>query len=165
MARHVSRPQLFLDCDGVLADFDGYAEQIFGLPPRGYEDKVGIDRFWADTRSHEDFYYKLPVLEDGRRLYEAVKHVEPIILTGRPSYDGGEWAIEQKHRWAAKYFPGVPIIVSLSKEKCKHMRNAGDVLVDDRTKYRRYWSAAGGVFVLHRRTEVTIPVLRGLGVL
>lgn len=158
-------PQLFLDCDGVLADFDGYAEQVFGLPPRDYEDKVGVDRFWADTSSHEDFYFKLPVLEDGRRLYEAVKHLNPIIATGKPSHDGGAWAIEQKHRWGAKNFPGVEMIVSLSKDKCLHMKAPGDVIVDDRTKYMKYWIDAGGIFIVHRSLEETLGRLKVLGLL
>lgn len=156
-------PKLFLDCDGVLADFDGYAEAVFGLPPTKHEDAVGSDRFWADTKGHEDFYYKLPVLEDGRRLYEAVKHHNPTILTGKPSHDGGEWAVEQKHRWAAQHFPGVPIIVCLSKDKCLHMIAPGDVLVDDRLKYAHFWINAGGFFVLHTSLENTLERLTKLG--
>ena len=54
--------QLLLDCDGVLADFDTYAESIFGLPPRKAEDTLGTPRFWADLQSHPDFYYKLPLI-------------------------------------------------------------------------------------------------------
>ncbi len=158
-------PQLFLDCDGVLADFDRYAERVFGLSPHDHEATVGAGRFWADLQKHPDFFYKLPVLQDGRALYEAVKHLRPVILTGRPSHAGGLWAVEQKQRWAAKHFPGVEIIVCLSRNKCHHMRAAGDVLVDDRAKYRPFWTDAGGVFVLHRNASTTLQELKTIGVL
>lgn len=37
--------QLFLDCDGVLADFDKRAEQIFGMTGREFEDTYGSKEF------------------------------------------------------------------------------------------------------------------------
>jgi hypothetical protein len=90
--------QLFLDCDGVLADFDIYAEKIFGLPPRNAEGVLGATRFWADLQSHDGFYEKLPLMPDARELFEAVEHLNPIILTGLPQ---GDWAEPQKRLWGA----------------------------------------------------------------
>jgi hypothetical protein len=39
--------QLFLDCDGLFADFDAGAEAILGLRPGAFEAKRGLGRFWA----------------------------------------------------------------------------------------------------------------------
>lgn len=33
--------QVYLDCDGVLADFDRAAIQLLGMPPREYEKRHG----------------------------------------------------------------------------------------------------------------------------
>lgn len=38
--------RLFLDCDGVLADFDRSAEHIFGMPPRAFQKRQGLPAFW-----------------------------------------------------------------------------------------------------------------------
>ena len=38
-------PHIFLDCDGVLADFDTYARSYFGMHPREVEAELGSRRF------------------------------------------------------------------------------------------------------------------------
>jgi hypothetical protein len=56
--------QLFLDCDGVLADFDTLAVQIFGRNPDEAEDLLGTDEFWNRLSSYENFYGSLPLMAD-----------------------------------------------------------------------------------------------------
>lgn len=153
-------PQLFLDCDGVLADFDAYATKLLGMPPRAFEAKHGLGRFWSRLAAHEDFYYKLPLMPDAQMLWDAVAHLHPIILTGLPR---GDWAAPQKMRWAAKHFPEARMITTMARAKRDHMENPGDVLVDDLLKYRHLWEEAGGVFVHHKDARSTIEKLRALG--
>lgn len=74
--------QLFLDCDGVLADFDTAAWQLFGLDSREAEDALGTEAFWSRIRGCGDFYSNLPLIADAMELYKAVAHLKPIILTG-----------------------------------------------------------------------------------
>jgi hypothetical protein len=146
--------RLYLDCDGVLADFDGAFEEQFGLPPRAYEAKHGIGAFWRDLRRQApQFYLFLPLKADARELHDAVKHLEPTILTGCPS---GGWAEPQKVAWAGVHFPGTPIITCMARDKRTYCQ-PGDVLVDDQAKHREPWTEAGGVFVLHRSAAETIP--------
>ncbi|MCR5878968.1 hypothetical protein [Phenylobacterium sp. J367] len=153
------RKQIFLDCDGVLADFDRGAEAILGLHPRAFERRHGLGRFWAKLARAEGFFESLEPLPDAFELYEAVKHRDPIILTGLP---GGTWAEPQKRRWAEKHFPGVPVITT--KAALKHERlHPGDVLVDDRDKHRHLWEGAGGIFVHHKDAKTSIAELKARG--
>ncbi len=78
-------------------------------------------------------------------LFQAVRHLDPIILTGLPR---GNWAADQKVRWAAQYFPGTRIITTMARDKRDHARD-GDVLVDDQTRHRERWEEVGGVFIHH----------------
>src|ERR1700739_1573881 len=119
--------QIFLDCDGVLADFDTAAEQLFGQSARAAEAAMGTHEFWDHIRKSEDFYGSLRLLADARRLYEAVAHLNPIILTGCPH---GGWAEPQKVAWAARYFPGVRMITCRSQDKRDYLRNRGEMLGD-----------------------------------
>ena len=77
-------PTVFLDCDGVLADFDAGAKQAFGMSPAEFERRFGLKRFWGELASLNNFFGELPLMPDAMELYEAVRHLEPIILTGLP---------------------------------------------------------------------------------
>ncbi len=139
-------PRLFLDCDGVLADFDAGAKALLGMSVRDYEARRGRGAFWKRLAAAPDFYAKLPEMPDARILFDAVAHLRPTILTGLPL---GKWAAPQKVKWAAEHFPGVPIITCMARDKHKHM-NPGDVLVDDRENHRVAYEAEGVVFVHHK---------------
>lgn len=151
-------PRLFLDADGVLADFDAGARELLGMGPAEFQARRGSREFWRRLASAKDFYRNLPEMPDARLLFEAVKHLEPTILTGLPL---GSWAAPQKVAWAAEHFPGVPIITCMARDKHRHM-HAGDVLVDDRETHRAAYEAAGVVFVLHRSAEESLSALAEL---
>jgi 5'(3')-deoxyribonucleotidase len=142
-------PRLFLDADGVLADFDEGARRLLGTTSAQFEVKHGRREFWRRIAKAENFYGSLPEMPDARDLFEGVKHLKPTILTGLPL---GNWAAPQKVRWAAEHFPGVPIITCMARDKHKHM-HPGDVLVDDRENHRAAYEAAGVVFVHHKNAE------------
>lgn len=147
--------QLYLDCDGVLADFETGAAAVLGMHPKAFEKRHGIGRFWAKLARAPDFYFGLPLLDGATELFEAVKHLDPIILTGLPQ---GNWAADQKVRWAARYFPGTRIITTMARDKRKHAK-AGDVLVDDQIRHAHLWEEASGVFIHHRSVEETLERL------
>lgn len=150
--------QLYLDCDGVLADFDRGAADLLGMPPRAYEKRHGIAAFWREIARHPDFYGSLPLMPDAMELFAAVRHLAPVILTGLPR---GNWAAPQKIRWAAEHFPGTRILTCLAVDKKSHAQR-GDILVDDQLRYAHLWEGAGGIFVQHHDARLTIARLREL---
>ena len=151
-------PHLFLDCDGVLADFDTGAQAILGAPVAQFEARHGKGEFWRRLARAKDFYATLPAMPDARILFDAVQHLTPTILTGLPM---GNWAAPQKVRWAAEHFPGTPIITCMARDKYRHMQS-GDILVDDRDQYRARWEEAGGVFVHHLNAKASLSRLASL---
>jgi hypothetical protein len=155
------RRQIYLDCDGVLADFDKGAEKVLGLPPRAFEKRYGPGPFWKRLANADSFFENLEPLPDAYELFEAVKHRDPVILTGLPR---GNWAEPQKRRWAERHFPGVEVITTSAALKREHC-HPGDVLVDDRDKYRPLWEAEGGVFIHHKDARSSIEELRAKGFL
>ncbi len=143
--------QLFLDCDGVLADFEGHAQSILhedvNVALRRDEESV-----WQILRRFEVFRH-LSAREDGMKLFRAIRHLHPIILTGCPP---GGWAEQQKREWAAKHFPDVSIITCASKDKRDFLENPGAILIDDYRKFRGLWEDAGGIFVHYRTADQTL---------
>ena len=148
-------PRLFLDCDGVLADFDMSACRLLGMKPKDFIATHGRGAFWSRLAKAKNFYGSLPEMPDARVLFEGVEHLKPTILTGLPI---GNWAAEQKVRWSARYFPGTRIITTMARDKRDHARE-GDVLVDDMVKHRHLWEEVGGVFVHHTNAAATIEAL------
>jgi hypothetical protein len=151
----MGQQRLFLDADGVLADFDEGARRLLGVTLREYERKHGRGGFWKRLAEAKNFYGSLPEMPDARLLFEGVKHLKPTILTGLPL---GKWAAPQKVGWAAEHFPGVPIITCMARDKHKHM-HPGDVLVDDRENHRAAYEEAGVLFVHHRSAEDSLRQL------
>jgi len=123
--------------------------------PRAFEERHGRRDFWQRVAKAKDFYAQLPLMSDARTLFDAVAHLDPIILTGLPL---GNWAAPQKVRWAEEHFPGTHIITCLARDKYRHMKGA-DVLVDDRADHRDKWVAAGGIFVHHKDARSSLRQL------
>ncbi len=151
----MTAPNLFLDCDGVLADFDAGARALLGTDVASFEASHGKGEFWRRLARAPDFYATLPKMADADALVEGVRHLKPTILTGLPM---GKWAAPQKVRWAAEHFPGVPIITCMARDKHRHMTGA-DVLIDDRLSHKAAWEEAGGIYIVHRSAAESLAAL------
>jgi 5'(3')-deoxyribonucleotidase len=151
-------PRLFLDADGVLANFDEGVRRLLGMLPKEFERRRGRGAFWRELARAPDFYARLPEMPDARELFDAVEHLKVTILTGLPL---GKWAAPQKVAWAAEHFPGVPIITCMARDKHRHME-PGDVLVDDREDHRTAYEAHGVVFVHHKNAADSIRQLAAI---
>lgn len=152
--------QLFLDMDGVLADFDKRATQLLRMSPQQFEGYYGAKAFWGLLQNSDNFYNSFDPMIDAPFLVDAVDHLDPIVLTGVPM---GDWAQPQKRDWIGRHF-GYPVICCRSKDKSLHM-NPGDIIVDDRVEYRHLWEAKGGIWVHHTSAYDSIGQLKDLGVL
>lgn len=150
--------RLFVDMDGVLADFDSGYEAAFGIRPSIESDNVD----WRKVRSTRDFYLNLPPMHDIWQLWGVIGKYDPIILTGIPS--SVQEAADNKKAWISKHLGHhVEVRCCLSKEKYLNADN-GDVLIDDWVKYRHLWISAGGRWITHVSAEQTISQLKELGV-
>ncbi|HEX6978956.1 MAG TPA: hypothetical protein VF342_06630 [Alphaproteobacteria bacterium] len=148
--------KLFLDLDGVLADFDRGVSAVTGKRP----DELSPRHMWAALARYPDFYATLELMADARELWEFCRPFAPTILTGLPR---GNWAEDQKRRWVRNMLGAdVPVITTMSRDKHKYAE-PGAVLVDDRIGLRAAWEAAGGIFIHHVSAARSIAALEGLG--
>lgn len=148
--------KLFLDLDGVLADFDRGVEAVTGRHPEALSKR----EMWRALARAPDFFDTLEMMHDAHILWAFCSPHRPTILTGLPL---GSWAPEQKRRWVARVLgPGVPVITCMSRDKHR-WSGPGRVLVDDRQGTRLSWENAGGTFILHRTAAASIAALEELG--
>lgn len=147
--------QLYLDQDGVLADFDRHYKETFGLEANKNLNNVS----WDLVRAVKDFYLYIPPMADLPDLWSYVtKHFVPIILTGVPSSIKEE-ASANKRAWVKRYLGSdIEVRCCLSREKYLHAQ-PGDILVDDWEKWKHLWLKADGIWITHTSAEETIKQL------
>lgn len=146
--------RIFVDMDGVLADFDRHHEAVFGFR----SDKMADNVDWAAVRAVNGFYSAIPPMADARELWSFLRPFNPTVLTGVPR--SVEDAADNKRGWVRLHLgKDVPVICCRSSEKCLHA-SPGDVLIDDWEKYRHKWEAAGGRWITHTSAASSIEALR-----
>ncbi len=153
-------PQVYVDLDGVLADFDSHYERAFGVRP----DKVADNVDWALVNGSRDFYAGIPPMPDALDLWDFVSRLKtrPIVLTGVPKLV--PIAADNKRRWVDQHLgAATQVICCRSADKFRHAK-AGDILVDDWEKYKHRWLRVGGRWITHTSAENSIQQLLDMGI-
>ncbi len=154
---------IFLDMDGVVADFDSYAKSILGYSTPGGK-RYPIED-WAKISSNPRFYYELETCKFADVLVNACLELSDDVkfLTAIPRANDVPWCFTDKVLWAQERWPTIPVWFGpYSHDKQVHCR-PGDVLIDDRDDNIIAWTAAGGLGILHQgNVAETIEQLRAL---
>jgi hypothetical protein len=149
--------QLYVDLDGVLADFNTGYELAFGYRP----DKAKDDVDWKLVAEFPNFYLSLPPMPDFPALWARISRYQPIVLTGVPTEVPG--ADVDKRGWCNTYLGSrVMVATTRSATKAAYCR-PGDVLIDDWEKYRQLWLDAGGRWITHVNAIETDKKLTEMG--
>jgi hypothetical protein len=160
--------RLFLDLDGVLADYDSRANEVLETDNHFRYDFIhGRDAYWRliNERCPHNFFLGMRRMPDAKMLWDACnRDHDPAILTALPEMNS-ESVNRQKRLWIQQNFGDhVPVITCGTLDKPNYC-NVGDVLVDDRTVNRDAWLSKGGLFITHVNAAETIEQLIYLGVI
>lgn len=137
---------LYIDLDGVMADFDGAFPQVFGLDHRSLAD----DEMWGHINGHPSFFRDLPPMRGAVDFFRCVEHLNPVILTACPKSNYPHVAA-QKRAWVRAHLSQTCMVLPVlgGRHKPLFMHQAGDVLIDDFGKNCIAWEEAGGVAIKH----------------
>jgi len=140
--------QIYVDMDGVLADFDRHYLAIFGYAPTRHG---GTD--WKAVRAHKGFYQSMPVMPDASVLWSRLyPRYRPIVLTGVSEHVPE--SEENKRSWTQwNLAPDTKIICCPAQYKFRHCL-PGDLLIDDYEKHQQKWLDAGGIWITHTNAAV-----------
>jgi hypothetical protein len=147
---------IWLDMDGVVADFDLGYFNLFGEHPTRWPEAETVK--WKLVHSVPDFYRRLPLMAGAHDLFKCAKEIDDTgFLTGVPK--SITTCEAQKREYIAENF-GADVIVKCcpSRDKWRECR-PGDTLVDDYTRYRVDWERADGIFVHHTSAADSIHQL------
>jgi 5'-nucleotidase len=147
MKRH-----LYIDLDGVMADFDEYFLSEFGVVSSMLDDAT----MWKWINKHGYFFRNLPVMDHAVDFFRSVEHLNPFILTACPRTDY-EVAAIQKRQWVYEHLSETVTVIPMlgGKHKCLFMHSPGDVLIDDFEKNCIPWRKMGGVAIHHKNFDET----------
>ena len=165
--------KIYIDMDGVLADFAGGVRKLCGLEPLSQNDKhrdrTLDDEMWERIRKCDNFYNRLDPISGAIRMFGRIyDHYEERceILTGIPKEERGiVQAADDKREWVRRLLSeDVCVNIVNWREKIKFCKGEGYVLIDDSKKIICSWNEAGGIGILHISTEETIRELGILGI-
>jgi 5'(3')-deoxyribonucleotidase len=145
---------IFLDMDGVVADFDTFVSNLLGRPIGWNDSKQDLtDEEWEKLASVDRLYYQLPLMPDATKLVAYVKSLSTRFnvgfLTAVPRRSTIPSARDDKQAWVDKYFPGMKMDIGPYSHHKQKWCTPGDILVDDRPSNIEQWSAVGGIAIYH----------------
>jgi 5'(3')-deoxyribonucleotidase len=160
-------PHLYLDMDGVQADFFGRWAEIekvihYKHITNPEEAIVRLAKTGPDNVYH--FFRDLEPLNGGQQIIAWLnKNKIPFTVLSAPLRMEGQASIKGKKEWLDNHNPGTSGNAIFTSAKYKYATSNGqaNVLVDDFGKYLDAWSKAGGIAVKHEddNTDHTIQML------
>jgi hypothetical protein len=146
------RPRVFLDLDGVMANFDAHFPALFGIDHR---DMLDAD-MWATINAHPSYFLDMPIFDGAKEFFDRIEWLDPIILTACPK-SNYQHVARQKRQWVRKHLSTkclvLPVMGGLNKPLFMHAR--GDILIDDFRRNTLAWQQEGGIAILHRDFPTT----------
>lgn len=147
-------PTIYIDMDGVLADFNAKAREVLGATEADSDAAAQAGRWprekWETLKEIYHFYRILPKTPFADRLMDLARRYRDElgwrlhILTAIPSGNDVPQAFQDKIEWIQEYYPDVEVHFGpYSRDKAHHCR-PGDILVDDRYDNCESWTRAGG---------------------
>jgi 5'-nucleotidase len=140
------KPRVYLDMDGVLADFFGEWSRISGVDH--YKDIDDVEAKLQLVRDHPTFWIDLPMLPHAKALIKTVvEQYGEYRICSKP-LEGDARSKSGKLQWIKTHLSDMPPAeIILTAEKADYATNDGipNVLVDDFGKNINAWRAAGGI--------------------
>jgi hypothetical protein len=161
--KFVSKQKIYLDMDGVLCNFLKKFEDLTGEDFEEYADENGWSKTWKLVETFGvEFWSELEWMNGGKKLWNYLKNLDNVeILTGSPRDKVGEYAQLGKEIWIKKNIGNIKVNHIEGKLKYTYVKN-NDILIDDSKRNCALWDAAGGIYILHKNTDLTIKQLKEL---
>jgi len=155
--------EVYVDMDGVLADFFGAWKKLVGTDWREIKD---LDGALQKIRDKDDFWLNIPVTSNAMNLLSLIKELKGkynILSAPLPNDPNAE---PHKREWVKKNlsaFPPSKVIITSNKSvHATQPDGTPNILIDDFGKNIAKWEAAGGVGFKHKdhKFERTVKNLK-----
>jgi 5'(3')-deoxyribonucleotidase len=157
-----SKPQVYVDMDGVLADFFGAWAKLDGK--NHYKNIENPEAKLQLVRDHPTFWIELPVLPNAGKLMGAVKKYAGSYKICSSPLAGDPNSEPQKRQWVKKHLHSfMPKEIIITHNKAAHAVQADgtpNILIDDFGKNIASWEAAGGIGIKYEDGSVNTAIAK-----
>lgn len=161
----IQKPKVFIDMDGVLADFFGEWAKLDGK--KHWKDFAHIDDALDLIRKHPTFWTNLPLLPHAKELVNFVHRTFGEYYICSKPLEGDPRSATGKRAWLNEHFQSpAPARVLLTADKAKYAMAGGiaNILIDDYPVNIDHWREAGGIGILYepKNFAKVKKILKGL---
>jgi hypothetical protein len=164
----MNKPEVYLDMDGVLADFFTEYAKLAGVESGNYRD---IPPAKTDPTLNKmigtDFFARLPKFPSADDLVSLiVKSYGHYHICSSPLRGDFEGSEKYKRIWIQKHLNPQPVDILITPNKAKYAKQKDgtpNILIDDRGSNISAWEAAGGIGIKYQADENSLQtVVSGL---
>ena len=160
----LSKPILYVDMDGVLADFYGPFNKMAGVENWSDASRKTVSQVLNKITKMDDFWINLKVLPDVPELMKAISKLfkgDYLILS--KALAGDDNVVIQKKQWINNLplRPRDTIIIPASADKSTYATQADgtkNILIDDFGVNIRKWKSAGGIGIQHKDGQINSTI-------
>lgn len=153
--------KIYLDMDGVIADFDKRYKERYKIYPSEAETYKMFDGFFAKFIADREFA-TLDLMPDAMQLINYLKSLSiPTEILSSTSSERRDMEIrKQKLEWLENHNITFPVNLVPGKRYKKDYSNPNSILIDDTIPNIDQWRREGGIGILHTDTQTTIGILK-----
>ena len=153
---------IYLDLDGVVADFSKRYKELYHMEPREAEKKKEFNKFFDEfiaTRQFETLDL-MPGAMDGLIFLRKHLTIPTQILSSTASQERYDSISKQKMIWLQTH--GITFTPNFVPGKRFKYKFAGPdkIIIDDTQSVIDQWKEAGGIGILHKDWPSTLAILR-----
>ena len=157
-------PEIFLDMDGVLADFFSEYAKLAGVPADVKSGRADYRNIPAELREPviaqmrgTDFFHRLPKFPSADKLVDIVVQVFGYYNICSSPLRGDHTNSEaMKRAWIAENLNPQPRVIRITGRNGKYAKQQDgtpNILVDDRNSVLTEWEQSGGIGIKYQADE------------
>jgi len=152
---------IYLDMDGVIADFNKRYKELYHMNPRDAEKKKEFDKFFDEFIATGQFA-TLDLMPDAMEGITFLRklNVPTQILSSTASEKRNDAIAKQKLVWLQTH--GITFTPNLvpGKRLKRNFAEPDKIIIDDTEVVIDQWREAGGIGILHKDWPTTVAILQ-----